>query len=307
VQVEHSVSKRRLQPRRISKKTEESCRRSSTARITNIKNLVLLATPHCQAKLKIPGRQVRDFGPISSALAGTTFSAPETRISPWSARSYGADRRRFVPKTGTILPEMGTTTIPSTSGLADALFTPVQQRVLGLLFGQPSRRFQSAELIQLAESGTGAAHRQLQRLAESGLVTVTRVGNQKHYQANAESPIFAELRGLIVKTVGIVDPLRKALEPLADRIVVAFVYGPVAKGTDTAKSDVDLMVVSDSLHYPDLYEALQAAEAELARPVNPTVVTLESLRKQRQQADSFVSRLLAQSRLSVLGTEDDLN
>jgi hypothetical protein len=94
---------------------------------------------------------------------------------------------------------MGTTTIPSTSGLADALFTPVQQRVLGLLFGQPSRRFQSAELIQLAESGTGAEHRQLQCLADSGLVTATRVGNQKHYQANPESPIFAELRGLIVK------------------------------------------------------------------------------------------------------------
>ena len=212
-----------------------------------------------------------------------------------------------VPKTGTIVPEMGTLQNETSSGLADALFSPVQQRVLGLLFGQPGRRFQSAELIHLAEGGTGAVHRQLQRLESSGLVTVTRLGNQKHYQANTASPIFHELHGLIVKTVGIVDPLRKALESLAHRIHAAFVYGSVAKGTDTAKSDIDLMVVSDELHYPDLYEALQPAEAELARVINPTVVTLESLRRQREQVDSFVSRLLSQPRLTILGSEDGLN
>lgn len=199
---------------------------------------------------------------------------------------------------------MGMLADTPSSGLADALFSAVQQRVLGLLFGQPDRRFQSAELIQLADGGTGAVHRQLQRLAESGLVTVTRVGNQKHYQANPGSPIFQELRGLIVKTVGIVDPLKKALAPLADRIRAAFVYGSVAKGTDTAQSDVDLLVVSDELHYPDLYEALQPAEAALARAVNPTVITLESLRQQREQAESFVARLLEQPRLTVLGSND---
>lgn len=201
---------------------------------------------------------------------------------------------------------MGTLHKATSTGLADALFTPVQQRVLGLLFGQPGRRFQSAELIHLADGGTGAVHRQLQRLESSGLVTVTRLGNQKYYQANATSPIFQELHGLVVKTVGIVDPLRKALESLAGRIHAAFVYGSVAKGTDTAKSDIDLMVVSDDLHYPDLYEALQPAEVELARVINPTVVTLESLRRQREQVDSFVARLMSQPRLTILGSEDGL-
>ena len=86
------------------------------------------------------------------------------------------------------------------TGLGGVLFTPVQQRVLGLLFGQPERRFQSSELIRLAASGTGAAHRLLTRLADSGLVNVERVGNQKHYQANRTSPIFAELHGLIAKS-----------------------------------------------------------------------------------------------------------
>ena len=122
----------------------------------------------------------------------------------------------------------------------------MQQRVLGLLYGQPQRRFQSAELIRLAGSGTGAAHRLLTRLADAGLVTVSRSGNQKHYQANRHSPIFSELHRLVVKTVGVVGPLRRALAPFAKRIAAAFVYGSVAKGADTAKSDIDVMVISDN-------------------------------------------------------------
>lgn len=113
-----------------------------------------------------------------------------------------------VPKSGRIVPEMGTSD-PETvrGGLAAALFTPVQQRVLGLLFGQPDRRFQSAELIRLAASGTGAVHRQLQRLAAAGLVTVSRAGNQKYYQVRRDSLIFPELHGLVVKTVDPLGPL----------------------------------------------------------------------------------------------------
>jgi predicted transcriptional regulator len=106
-----------------------------------------------------------------------------------------------------IIPNMGILRTTSGPGLADALFSPVQQKVLALLFGQPHRRFQSAELIRLAGSGTGAAHRQLSRLADVGLVTVTRIGNQKHYEANRTSPVFDELHGLVIKTVGLVEPL----------------------------------------------------------------------------------------------------
>src|SRR5688572_4801763 len=116
-----------------------------------------------------------------------------------------------------IVPDMGSHSTRQIK-LADALFGPVQQRVLGLLFGQPDRRFQSAEIIRLAKGGTGATHRQLERLAAVGLVTVTRTGNQKHYQAKRDSPVFPELHGLIVKTVGIVEPLREALASHADSI-----------------------------------------------------------------------------------------
>ncbi len=211
-----------------------------------------------------------------------------------------------VPESGMIIPEMGTISIPTRTGLADALFTPVQQRVLGLLFGQPERRFQSGELIRLAHGGTGAVHRQLARLADSGLVTVTRTGNQKHYQAREDSPVFTELHGLVVKTVGLVEPIRKALEPLAPRICAAFVFGSVAKRNETAGSDVDLLVLSNSLTYSDLFEALQAAETVLARSVNPTVFTPSDWRLRRAEPASFVSRIASQPRMFVIGSDDDL-
>jgi predicted nucleotidyltransferase len=207
-----------------------------------------------------------------------------------------------------LVPIMGKTTalnIASTAptGLVDALFTPVQQRVLGLLFGQPDRRFQSGELIRLAASGTGATHRLLTRLGESGLVSVERVGNQKYYWANPESPVFAELCGLMAKTSGLVLPLQLALAPLAKRIDAAFIYGSVAKGTDTAASDIDLMVIAAGLDYTDLFNALQPAEATLGRTINPNVMSPAEWRRKRSEK-GFVARVISQPRLYVIGADD---
>jgi predicted nucleotidyltransferase len=205
-----------------------------------------------------------------------------------------------------IVPEVGMTRTTRRSGLAGALFTPVQQRVLGLLFGQPERRFGSGEIIRLAESGTGAVHRQLQRLAAAGLVEVTTEGNQKYYQARRDTPIFAELHGLAVKTFGLMEPLRVALEPLAVRIAAAFVFGSVAKGTDRAGSDVDLLVVTDELAYTDVYAALEETEGVLGRTVNPTVLTRAEWRRKRRARDSFASRIASQPKLFVIGDENGL-
>jgi predicted nucleotidyltransferase len=195
---------------------------------------------------------------------------------------------------------------PVPSALAAALFTPVQQRVLGLLFGQPARRFQSAELIRLAHSGTGATHRLLLRLAESGLVRASTEGHQKYYQANADAPVFEELRGLIRKTVGLAGPLQEALVSLGSRIQAVFVYGSVASGEDRVDSDIDLMVIAEDLDYPTLFEALQATEQQLGRPVNPNLMTLDEWRSKCAQPDSFAARLQDRPRLFVLGDEDDL-
>jgi predicted nucleotidyltransferase len=215
-------------------------------------------------------------------------------------------RLAFVPKTGIIIPNMGTKSREAPSGLANALFTPVQGRVLALLFGQPDRRYQSAEVIRLATGGTGAVHRQLARLAAAGLVTVTRSGNQKHYQARRDSPVFQELHGLVVKTVGLVEPIREALSAHKAQITAAFIYGSTAKGTDTGGSDIDLMVISDTLDHAALYEALQRAEAVLARPVNPTVMTTREWRAKVKAAGSFAGRIARGARLYVIGSDDDL-
>jgi predicted nucleotidyltransferase len=198
------------------------------------------------------------------------------------------------------------TLLPPVSGIADALFTKVQQRVLAVLFGNPGRSFYANEVIALAGSGTGAVQRELARLEAAGLVTVTRLGKQKHYQANAAAPVFEELRGLVLKTSGLADVLRDALAPLAAQISAAFVYGSVAKGEDTAQSDIDLMVVSDTLSYADLFAALEEATNRLGRTVNPTVYSRKELDKRVRADNVFVKRVLSQPKLWVIGEEHGL-
>src|SRR3954471_1407864 len=127
--------------------------------------------------------------------------------------------------------------------IADVLFTKTQQRVLGLLYGNPARSFYSNEIVRLSGVGIGTVHRELGRLLSSGLVTAGIIGNQKHYQANRAAPVFEELRGLALKTFGVADLLRAALAPLAARIRVAFVHGPVAAGRDAGGGKVDVLVL----------------------------------------------------------------
>lgn len=195
---------------------------------------------------------------------------------------------------------------PPRTSLADALFSTTQQRVLAYLFGQPERSFFATELIGLAGGGSGAVQRELASLAQSGLVTVTRIGTQKHYQANPASPIHAELCSIARKTVGLAEPLREALAPLAKRIAAAFVFGSVAKRSDTAASDIDVLVLSDSVDYADAFAALQTAEARLGRTVNPTVYAPADWRKKRRSGNAFVMKVAAQPKLFLIGTEEDL-
>ncbi len=192
------------------------------------------------------------------------------------------------------------------SGIAAGLFAPVQQRLLGFIFGQPERRFQSAEIIRLVGGGTGGVLRQLDRLAGAGLVAVTTEGNRKFYQANPDSPVFSELTGIALKTTGLAQPLLDALAPLGDAITAAFVYGSVARGADKGSSDIDLMVVSDTLTYADLFTAIHPVEPLLGRPINPTLMTRADWRRKRAAADSFVERVSSASRIPLIGDLRDI-
>lgn len=177
--------------------------------------------------------------------------------------------------------------------LASALFTVTQQRVLGLLFGQPERSFFATELITLARAGSGAVQRELQRLTESGLIMASSVGNQKHYQANRAAPIFEELRGIALKLFGPAEVLRAALVPLLKKLHGAWLYGSVANGRARAQSDIDVLVVADDLMLEDLYAALAPAEKKLGRSIHPALYTLQEFERRRAAKNPFLVKVLA--------------
>ena len=190
--------------------------------------------------------------------------------------------------------------------IADALFNKVQQRVLGVLFGNPDRTFFANEIIKLAASGSGAVQRELARLESAGLATTTRVGNQRHYQANRSSPVFGELRALVLKTSGLADQLRNALADRAADIRAAFIFGSVAKQNDTAASDVDVMIISDELTYADIYPILENASSLLTRSINPTIYSSAELAKRITKRNAFVMRVLDQPKIWLIGNDRDL-
>jgi predicted nucleotidyltransferase len=187
--------------------------------------------------------------------------------------------------------------------LAGALFTGTQRRVLGLLFGQPGRSFYANELIGLAGIGSGAVQRELARLTAAGLITVRAVGVQRFYQANPDSPLFTELCGVIQKTVGLADPLRAALMKLRSQIDGAFVFGSVAKGEDSASSDIDVMLISDTLQYADVFAELESAGEVLGRAVNPTILSRKELAKRVKNDSAFVTRVLSQPKIWLIGDD----
>ena len=213
-----------------------------------------------------------------------------------------------IPNMGSIVPELGIFTMANSSPsaikarpgnsatgrttLADALFTSTQQKVLGLLFGQPDRSFFVTQIMELAKSGRGAVQRELQRLESAGLVSIQMHGNQKHYQANRESPLFEELCGIVRKTVGLEEPLRAAVESLPGTVYLALIYGSVAKRADTSASDIDLLIVADELTLENVYAALSPAEQLLDRKVNPTLYTSEEFNQRRARANSFLKRVM---------------
>ena len=191
------------------------------------------------------------------------------------------------------------------SALADALFNSTQQRVLGLLFGQPDRSFFVNQIIALANSGRGAVQRELDRLAASRLATISKVGNQKHYQANPDTPLFHELCGIMRKTVGLGEPLRARLESLRGRIFLALIFGSIAKRTDTASSDIDLLLVGDNLTLFEVFAALEPVEKQLDRAINPKIYSRSEFQSQKSEGE-FLTRVLEGPHIVLMGSVDEL-
>lgn len=190
--------------------------------------------------------------------------------------------------------------------VGDALFTRTQQKVIGLLYGDAERSFYANEIVRLAGVGTGAVQRELNRLTLAGLVRVSRIGNQKHYQANQEAPIFRELRSIAIKTFGVADVLVEALTALARQIEVAFIYGSLAKGTAMASSDIDVLIVGHDLTYADLAARLSDAEAALGRRVNPSIYTAHEVKSKLAAKNAFLRKVMEQPKIFLMGSEGEL-
>lgn len=183
-----------------------------------------------------------------------------------------------------------------------ALFSEGQSRVYRWVFGQPEREFYLSELRRLTGLGSASVQRELNRLADAGLVLSERVGNLRRFRANSQSPVYAELVSLTRKTLGAEPLLRDALQKLGSEVEGAWIYGSYAKQTDTADSDIDVMIVGSKLTLARVIKALAPAEALLGRKVNPTLYTVAEFSKRRAEKDSFVNRVLAQPLLPLIGS-----
>ena len=157
------------------------------------------------------------------------------------------------------------------NGLADLLFGRTRGAVLALLYGRADETFYTRQIAREVDASVGAVQRELENLTRVGLVVRTALGSQVFYQANQLAPVFSEMRALVNKTVGVFHMLRSALHPLSKRITVAFVYGSVARREESAKSDIDLMVVGKA-SIDDVLSHISSVEKNVGKAINPTVI-----------------------------------
>ena len=187
------------------------------------------------------------------------------------------------------------------TSLGDALFSKTQQKVLGLLFGKPDQSYFTNEIIRWVGLGKGTVMRELERMLSAGLIVQTQRGNQNHYQANRQCPIYADLVAITGKTFGIGDAIKTLLAPLEPQITQAFIFGSIAKGEATAASDIDLMLVGDDLSYGHIMELLAPAEENLGRTINPTLYTPQDFNAKLTAGNQFLQRVLAQAKIVLWG------
>jgi len=184
--------------------------------------------------------------------------------------------------------------------LVELLFGAYRRRILSLLLLHPEESFYVREIGRLTGVPAGSLHREVRLLADAGLLLRTVAGNQVRYQVERACPIYEELAGIFRKTVGLADVLREALAPLGAAVRLAFVYGSVAQGKEGPTSDVDVMVVG-SAPFSRVVEALLPTRDRLRREVNPAVMTPEEFRAKREARDRFVSRIVREPKIILIG------
>ena len=187
----------------------------------------------------------------------------------------------------------------------DALLPKTRQGILAATLVQPEKAWYASELAHRLGVPSSSLQRELHDLSEVGILKTYQQGRMVYYQANRDSPVFLDLRGLLLKTAGLVDVLAQALKPVAAKVATAFVYGSIAAGREESDSDIDLMVVGQ-VSPEDLALPLRRARESLGREINPTVYTPAEFQRKHAANDPFLKQVMDKPRLVVLGNKDEL-
>lgn len=190
--------------------------------------------------------------------------------------------------------------------LSSLIFSEYRKRILGLLLLNPNASYHVRELARLANAPPGTIHKELVKLTAGGILQSKKVGNQVHYSADMQCPIFEELAGILRKTSGLVDVLAEALVSVSHEISLAFIFGSVARGEQSTNSDVDVMFIG-SISFGDAVQALYSTQAILQRELNPVVYSVEEFKRRIENNDSFIKEVLAKPKLFIIGNEHELS
>jgi predicted nucleotidyltransferase len=189
--------------------------------------------------------------------------------------------------------------------LSETLFGKTRRSVLSVLYRHVDESFYLRQLVRVAGGGMGAVQREVKALTAAGIIVRTGKNRQTYYQANSSSPIFGELKSIIMKTAGMGDLMKVALTPLAERIQLAFVYGSLARGDENKRSDVDVMIIGD-VTFAEVVESISTVQQEINREINPTVYPVEEFQKKLAAGHHFIKSVYEGEKLFLIGDKHDL-
>jgi predicted nucleotidyltransferase len=189
--------------------------------------------------------------------------------------------------------------------LGTTLFGKTRRAVLTLLYSHPDESFYLRQIARVTSAGMGSLQRELKQLSEAGIIQRSEIGRQAFFKANSDSPVFPELRNLIIKTFGVADVLRTALSPLADTIQVAFIFGSMAGGEFKEGSDLDVMVVGETA-FEEVVASLSPVQETLAREINPTVYPPDEFKSKLAGGHHFLKSILKAPKIFLIGDENEL-
>ena len=196
-------------------------------------------------------------------------------------------------------------TFSADNNLSNILFSKARQAILSLLYSHVDEAFYLRQIVRTTGIGLGPAQRELKQLMDAGIIIRNVEGKQVYYRANKKSPIFSELRNIVMKTFGAADVIKQSLETVAGKIRVAFIFGSVARSTDGRGSDIDLMIIG-KVTFGDTVSALSQAEEILKREINPVVYSVAEFKKRVAEKHFFITDVLERDKIFVIGGEDEL-